>query len=307
MTRPLSVAAVQAAPVPLDSPPGEFAAQLRGVVAEAPVDLVVYPELHLFGTGAAGPDRAAELLRAAAVPLHGPLTDRLGALARELGIWLVPGSICERGPAGELFNTALAFSPTGELVAHYRKVFPWRPFEPFTPGGEFTVFDLPGLGRLGLSICYDAWFPEVTRHLAWLGAEAVLNVVKTTTPDRAQELVLARANSIVEQTFTVSVNCAAPEGRGRSIVVDPEGGVLREAGPDPVVLRAVLDLDHVARVRKHGTAGTNRMWAQFLPGDRPLELPLYAGRVDPARWTPATPPATRASANPPLTDQEHVL
>ena len=60
----------------------------------------------------------------------------------------------------------------------------------------------------------------------------ILNLVQTTTPDRAQELVLARANAIVNQVFVVSVNCAGPDGMGRSIVVDPEGAVLAEA-PTP--------------------------------------------------------------------------
>ena len=149
------------------------------------------------------------------------------------------------------------------------------------------VFDLDGVGRFGLSICYDAWFPEVTRHLAWMGAEAVLNIVKTTTPDRKQEVLLAQANSIVNQTFTVSVNCAGPIGQGQSVIVDPEGDI-RSASSDvqPTVLVSTIDLDDVSQVREHGTAGTNRMWAQFLPTDSPLELPLYDGRIDPERWSP---------------------
>ena len=250
---------------------------------------MVYPELHLFGTEHLTDDEhlRAGILGDAAVPLDDDLVRGLGAIARAEGVWLVPGSICERGPAGELFNTALVLSPSGELVARYRKVFPWRPFEPYTPGTEFVVFDLPGTGRLGLSICYDAWFPEVTRHLAWLGAEVVVNVVKTTTPDRAQEVVLARANAIVNQTFTVSVNTAGPVGMGRSLIVDPEG-LLRVAvdTDDRAVLRDTLDLDAVTRVREHGTAGVNRMWSQFLDGDAAIPLPLYDGRIDPERWQP---------------------
>jgi predicted amidohydrolase len=195
--------------------------------------------------------------------------------------------VCERGPAGELFNTALVFSPAGELVASYRKIFPWRPYEPYDPGDRFVVFDIDGVGRFGLSICYDAWFPEVTRHLGWMGAEAVLNIVKTTTPDRAQELVLARANSIVNQTFTVSVNCAGPIGKGQSLIVGPDGEVLRELGDDrPGVIVETIDLDAVSRIHEEGTAGLNRMWDQFLPTDPALELPLYGGRIEAARWHP---------------------
>lgn len=287
LSRTLTVSAVQAAPVPIGADLAPFRADVVARAAHA--DLVVYPELHLFGSEVWPDEERNVELRRSAVPIDGQLIAELGDTAREAGVWLIPGSICERGARGELFNTALVFSPAGELVATYRKVFPWRPFEPYDAGDRFVVFDIPGVGRLGISICYDAWFPEVTRHLAWMGAEVVINIVKTTTPDRSQELVLAQANSIVNQTFTVSVNCAGPIGRGQSIIVDPEGKVLAEsAGVDPVELVTTLDLSHVTRVHLDGTAGSNRMWSQFVPTDSPLPLPLYAGRIDPETWHPSS-------------------
>jgi len=224
--------------------------------------LVVYPELHLFG--GAGPEE----WRSNAEPLDGPRIRVLAQLAGDLGVWLVPGSVCERGPDGQLFNTAVVLSPEGQLAAWYRKIFPWRPYEPFDPGDRFVTFDLQGIGRAGFSICYDAWFPEVTRHLAWLGAEVVLNLVKTTTCDRTQEVVLARANAIVNQVFMVSVNCAGPVGTGQSLIVDPEGLVRASTGSEATVLTDVLDLGHVARARRYGTAGLTRPWRQFQMGTR---------------------------------------
>ena len=120
-----------------------------------------------------------------------------------------------------------------------------------------------------------------------MGAEVVLNLVKTTTCDRAQEVVLARANAIVNQVFVVSVNCAGPVGTGRSLIVDPEGLVRASAhGAESTVLTDVLDLGHVARVRRYGTAGLTRPWAHFQPGDAPLALPLYDGSIGPQRWQP---------------------
>ncbi len=276
---PLPVALVQAEPVPFDRPLDTFADEVTALLTEHPgTRLAMYPELHLCG---------AENPRDTAEPLDGPRTARLGELAADLGIWLVPGTVCERGPNGEVFNTALAFSPHGELVAHYRKIFPWRPYEPYDPGDRFVVFDIPEAGRVGFSICYDAWFPELTRHLAWMGADLVLNPVQTTTPDRAQELVLARANAIVNQVFVASLNVAGPFGVGRSIVVGPEGDVLAES-PDAAraTLALTLDLDEVAETRRRGTAGVNRMWEQFRDTDSPIELPLYQGRIDPGRWRP---------------------
>jgi len=287
MSRLIRIAGVQAEPHAIGTSLAALGNELDEVLSTSGgVDLVIFPELHLFGAEkVAVADRNAAL-RDSAVSLDSQFVEELGAIAQRAGVWLLPGSICERGPQGKLFNTALVFSPEGELVAHYRKVFPWRPSEPYDMGDQFVVFDIDGLGRFGLSICYDAWFPEATRQLAWMGAEVVLNIVKTTTPDRAQELVLARANSIVNQTFTVSINCAAPTGQGQSIVVGPEGEVLHEAAQDAEVLLHTLDLDNVIRVREVGTAGVNRMWSQFTPQDPTLELPIYSGRISPMRWTP---------------------
>jgi predicted amidohydrolase len=169
----------------------------------------------------------------------------------------------------------------------YHKCLPGRPYEPYKPGDRFAVFDLPSLGRVGLSICYAAWFPEVSRHLAWMGAELIINPTETTSCDRTQEVVLTRANAVVNQVFVVSVNAGAPCGIGHSLVVDPEGRVRVEAGDSPMVLTDVLDLDDVTRVRAFGTARLNRLWSQFTDVEAPLE-PLFAGRMDPSRWHPDT-------------------
>jgi predicted amidohydrolase len=291
LQRHLSLLAVQAPPQLIGAPLSAFADEAHQTLEKHPgTELLVFPELHLFADGS--PDRhRTEALRAAAEPLIGPRMEGLQELARTLGVWLVPGSLCEVGPQGELFNTQVVLSPSGELAGSYRKIFPWRPHEPYDPGDEFVVVDLGGAGRVGLNICYDAWFPEATRQLAWMGADVILNVVKTTTPDRALELVLARANAIVNQVFVVSVNCGGPTGEGRSIVVDPEGGIIAEA-PDaaPALLATTLDLDAVDRVRARGTAGVTRMWSQFQPGEPEIKLPVYGGRIDPATWQPTPRP-----------------
>ncbi|MCI2423718.1 carbon-nitrogen hydrolase family protein [Saccharopolyspora sp. K220] len=294
MSRPLPIALAQATPVAAAAPLSGFAAEVETLAASLPrTALIAYPELHLCGVSGTKAERDAQL-HAVAEPLSGPRAQQLAELAGDLGVWLLPGSVCERGENGELFNTALAFSPQGELAASYRKVFPWRPYEPYDPGDRFVVFDAAGIGRLGFSICYDAWFPETARQLAWLGAEVIVNPVQTTTTDRAQELVLARANAIMNQVFVLSVNAAGPVGTGHSLVVDPEGHVRAEApGSGATLLTDVLDLDAVARTREFGTAGLNRMWAQFTDADAPLELPLYQGRIEARRWTPATPEPPR--------------
>jgi hypothetical protein len=69
--------------------------------------------------------------------------------------------------------------------------------------------------------------------------------------------------------------------------VDPEGMVrTATVGAEASTLTDVLDLEHVTRVRKYGTAGLTRVWDQFQPGDQPLALPLYGGKIEPQRWNP---------------------
>ncbi|MGO4585637.1 carbon-nitrogen hydrolase family protein [Arthrobacter sp. 2RAF6] len=287
MQRILPLIAAQTSPRLIGEPIQAFAAEVAAALAIQPQSkLVVFPELHLFGDTYPDQQRT-EVLQDSAEPLDGPRVNELRQLAADLGIWLVPGSVCERGPEGQLFNTQLVLSPEGELAGYYRKVFPWRPFEPYDPGDRFTTVDLEGIGRVGLNICYDAWFPEVTRQLAWMGAEVILNVVKTTTADRQQELVLAKANAIVNQVFMVSVNCAGPTGKGLSLIVDPEGNTIAAADDDaPTLLAAELDLSAVEHVRTHGTENLNRPWSQFRLGEPAIELPIYQGRIDPTTWTP---------------------
>ena len=249
--------------------------------------LVVYPEIHLCGVSGT-PTQRTEQLEKAAQPINGPRINQLGDIARKFNIWLIPGTFCERAQDGSLYNTAIVFAPDGKIVAKYRKCFPWRPYEPYRPGEQFTVFDIPEIGCVGLAICYDIWFPEVVRHLAWMGAEVVINPAQTSTIDRPQEILLLQANSIFNQVFMVSVNAASPAGTGQSLITDPEGNIrTKSPSESPTILTDVINFDEVTRVRRYGTAGLNRMWHQFKAGDRPIRLPLYEGWIDPSRWSPA--------------------
>ncbi len=242
------------------------------------LQLVILPELHLSAVGGffdERPETAAEV----AVEIPGPLTDRLGGLARSTGLWLVPGSLYERDGAGDIRNTAVAIAPSGEVVATYRKCFPWQPYEQTLPGTEFTVFEMAEVGRIGLAICHDGAFPEVFRQLAWMGAEVVIQPTLTTTSDRDVELTLARANAIANQLYLVNVNAPTPTALGRSVVIDPEGLVRIEAGAGEELVTDVLDLDAVTRVRTVGSFGLNRLLDEFDRLAPALDLPMYGGYV----------------------------
>ena len=283
MSKKISVAAAQVTQRKFTYDLSSYAKDIAEILSRSPgTKMVVHPELHLFGS-----DMSAAALQEIAQSLDSKFVSELGEIAKRFGIWLIPGSIVEPAPNVGVYNTALVFNPAGELVSFYRKIFPWRPSEPFTMGSEFSVFELPGLGRVGLNICYDIWFPEVTRQLTWMGAELIVNLVRTTTPDRKQELVLVQANSIVNQVYILSVNAAAPIAMGRSLVVDPDGDVLEQVLDDSnSVIYTVIDFDRVAQIRRDGTAGVNRMWDQFLPNDPDIDLPIYNGRINPRTWRP---------------------
>ncbi len=276
MSRPIGILAAQVAPIPYDPDATyrKFEREVRVIANAMPtMDMYVFPELYLHGVGSWGDDWPTDYDRRVATTVPGPLTDRLCTLAREVGRWLVPGSIFERAEKG-VHNTAIAISPTGEIVARYRKLFPWRPLELSVPGEEFTVFDIPGTGRFGLMICYDGWYPEVARTLAWMGAEVILQPTLTKTVDREQELVMTRANAIVNQVYVVNPNYGALFGTGRSVIVDPEGVVLASGGGGEELLTQVIDLDRVRHVREHGTAGLSPVWKQ-LRDVPPPTFPVY--------------------------------
>jgi predicted amidohydrolase len=281
----LTALGVQARALPIGTPLAVFERSCRDLLDRHPgAGMLVWPELHPFDDGGRASARP-EALRAAAEPLDGPRVAELAAIAARLGVWLVPGSLCEKGPRGKLFNTAVVLSPDGGLAADYRKIFPWRPSEPYTPGSQLCVVDVDGVGRFGLCICFDSWFPEIPRNLAWLGAETILNVVRTTTPDRTQEIVIARANAITQQVNFLTVNTAGPAGAGHSALFGPQGELLGGIDDDRVgCFEAELSAEGVHRVRREGTAGVTRPWDFFRPGDAPVDLPAYRGSIDPASW-----------------------
>ena len=282
MARYLPLLAVQDPPLDDPSPTGPFEPTLRSHLDRFPqARLAVFPELHLCGSHLGTAAEQAE-------PLDGTRAKWLCRLARDLNIWLIPGTVYELGQDGNFYNTALVIAPSGQIAAAYRKCFPWRPWETVTPGRGFVTADLTGIGRIGISICYDSWFPEVARQLAWMGAEVIIQPTLTATADRPQEIILARAAAIANQVYVVNLNAAAPGGTGHSLIAGPEGEVIYQAGQTPVAMTQVLDLDQVTKARRFGTAGLNRLWDQFRATDHPLPLPAYAGRIDPHDWTPAT-------------------
>lgn len=264
---PFSIAALQ-----VDLPSGDNRDRLEQetarVLARFPwVSMVVFPELCSFG---------AKLSFAESMP--GPTESRYQALAAKHRIWLIPGSIYERS-GDNIFNTAPVINPEGKVVARYRKMYPFLPYETGVKSGtEFVVFEVPSVGCFGVSICYDHWVPETTRAMVWKGAEVIIHPTMTNTIDRPQELILAQANAIVNQCYFVDVNCAGQLGNGRSIVVGPEGEIIYQSGAVGEQIPVTIDLDQVREVRRSGTLRLGQILKSFR--DTPIEFPCYRGKYE---------------------------
>lgn len=179
------------------------------------LDMVVLAELNAFGGD-----------KAAAVTMPGPAEERFCEVAKRHGIWVIPGSLFEAAN-GQIYNTTPVISPAGEVISRYRKQFPWLPYESgVTPGGKFSVFDIPGVGCFGISICYDMWFPETIRTMAWMGAEVIIHPSLTSTMDRDVEIAMIRSHAAMNQCYFFDVNLAGPLGVGGSCIAGPGGEVI---------------------------------------------------------------------------------
>jgi formamidase len=276
MTRLFGIAGVQMSVVPWDA--GATLDKMSDIAINVQksfpwVQMVIYHELIIPGLVQFVTPENKDWWKENSEAIPGPLTERLCALARKTGQWLVPGSMFELD-GDKLYNTALVISPQGEIVAKYRKMFPWLPYEVgTTPGDQFCAFDIPEVGRFGLCICYDMWFPEISRTLAWMGAEVILQPTLTPTSDRELELVMARANAMFNQTYFVSINGIGPWGGGRSTIINPDGRVVQEASTNQTVLTEILDLDHTTRAREFGTLGLGQTLKQLR--DSGHKFPVY--------------------------------
>ncbi|MCB0737555.1 MAG: carbon-nitrogen hydrolase family protein [Bacteroidetes bacterium] len=173
-------------------------------------------------------------------------------MAKKYGIWLLPGSMFEKDGA-DIYNTSVVINPDGEIVGKYRKMFPFFPYEEGVKGGDsFFTFDVPNIGKFGVSICYDMWFPETIRTLATMGAEVILHPTLTGTIDREIELAIVRAMAATNQCFMFDVNGLGAGGNGKSIICGPDGRVIYQAGQIEEFFPIELDIERVKASRERG-------------------------------------------------------
>jgi predicted amidohydrolase len=245
-------------------------------VAEAKqrgADLVALPEYATFlhASGAA--------MRANAdAEASDPSLPRLQAAAQAQGVWLLVGSLALNGVDARLVNRSYLLSPHGGIVAEYDKIHMFdatlqggrviRESAAYAPGSQAVVAET-ALAKLGLSICYDLRFPHLYRALAQAGAQLLAvpsAFTRQTGTVHWKPLLQARAienGAYVLAPATCGEHPGGHQTYGHAMILGPNGQVLAEAGDEPCVICASIDLEQVANARARLPALTH---------DRPFAL-----------------------------------
>ncbi len=193
-----------------------------------------------------------------------PALAALREQARKLGLYVHIGSLAIKFSPERAANRSYLIAPSGEIIARYDKIHmfdvdlaggeSYRESNSYRPGETAVLADLPW-GRLGLTICYDLRFPALYRALAEAGA-TLLAIPSSFTKQtgEAHWHVLMRARAIETGCFVLTAaqggtHEAGRETYGHSLIVDPWGRILAEAGEDPGVIMAEIDMSEVAKAR----------------------------------------------------------
>jgi predicted amidohydrolase len=259
MSAAFKVACVQLNAARDIAPNIDAASRLIREARKAGADFILTPE----NTSMIEPKRALLLEKVRPEAEH-PGIPAFSALAEELGVWLLIGSMQIRLDATHCANRSFLFDPTGAIAARYDKIHmfdvdlaggeSYRESATFRPGNEAVIADLPW-GRLGLSVCYDLRFAYLYRALAQAGASFLTVPAAFTVPTgSAHWHVLLRTRAIETGSFVFApAQCGAhAEGRktyGHSLIVAPWGEILAEAGDEPAVITAEIDPAKVAEAR----------------------------------------------------------
>jgi len=200
-----------------------------------------------------------------AEPIPGPTTDMLAALAKELQILLVGGSIAEIDTNGNIYNSSCVFAPNGKIIGHHRKLhlfdiqipgqIVFKESDVFTAGEELQTIEYEGLS-FTVMICYDIRFPELARQAALNGAQIiVVPAAFNLTTGPAHWELLMRCRAIDNQLFIIAASparnpAASYQAWGHSMIVDPWGRILVEGGTQEEIIYAEIDLAQLQKVRQ---------------------------------------------------------
>jgi len=237
----------------------QTASKLIREAAKAGAQFIATPE----NTTLMAPDGGAKLEKSFSEERDPALPD-FRALAEELGVWLLIGSLAIKVSDTKTANRSFLLTPKGEIAARYDKIHlfdvdlpsgeKYRESNTVAGGNRAVLADLPW-GKLGLTICYDLRFPRLYRKLAKAGAQ-ILTVPSafTETTGKAHWHVLLRARAIETGAFVIAPAQGGLHANGRrtyghSLIVAPWGEILAEGGTDPGVISADIDMAAVTDAR----------------------------------------------------------
>jgi predicted amidohydrolase len=272
--------------LPVSSDPAVNLSRVQEALAGASAQgagLAVFPEAVMarFGTD----------LAAAAEPLDGAFNKGLSQAARETGVALVAG-VFEPAGGGRVYNTAVAYDASGDLVAAYRKIHLYdalgqQESAVVAPGSQLTMVNLNGL-LTGILTCYDIRFPEQARALAAASAQLIVVPAAWAAGLFKEEhwVTLVRARAIENTIWVAAAGQVpdpaeqaggAPTGIGRSMLVDPMGAVRLDLGPGPGIASGDVDPALTDQVRAALPSLANRRDDVFAPGGTARVSSLPAG------------------------------
>jgi predicted amidohydrolase len=259
MSKVFKAACVQMSSAAEIAPNLETASKLIRDAARAGAQLIMTPE----NTTLIEPNRARQLAKTPSEEAH-PGLPHFSALAKELGIWLLIGSMPVRADEKRIANRSFLFDPAGAVVARYDKIHmfdvdlpngeTYRESNGVRPGEQAVVAQTPW-GVLGLTICYDVRFAYLHRALAQAGAVMLTVPAAFTVPTgQAHWHVLLRARAIETGCFVFAPAQTGEHAEGRltyghSLIVSPWGEVLADAGEAPGYVIADIDLAEVHKAR----------------------------------------------------------
>ncbi len=217
--------------------------------------LVVLPE-HAVYEGRCSNEQAKQTYAVA--------MKRYQALARELHIFLHCGTLFEPGPEGKPYNTSILFDPKGRPVVSYRKIHLFDASVPHgaevkesssvSAGHRFVVAQTQEVGNLGFAICYDLRFPEQFRLMALEGAQVFTVPANFTyATGEAHWEVLLRARAVENGAYVLAAGQCGQKSSylsyGHSMIIDPWGRILTQAGEEPGFVMAPISLEEGKKVR----------------------------------------------------------
>ncbi|CAL8082182.1 unnamed protein product [Orchesella dallaii] len=204
---------------------------------------------------------------------NGVSSKLMSALAADYKVYIIAGSIPERGDDGRLYNTSVTFSPTGELLGKHRKVhlfdidvpgkIKFQESEVLEGGDNLTIIETEWC-KIGVGICYDIRFPEMAQIYRQKGCDLLVYpgaFNMTTGPAHWQLLQQARA--VDNQVYVATISPARNEKAGyvawgHSMVVNPWGTIVVEAPEEQKVVFADIDLDYIKQVRSQIPVSTQK-------------------------------------------------